>query len=145
MNNIAEITDECSLLEVKTNVKLFLANLFIIQVVFVLLSHLYITATNYVPAGIAANLLSPRELSYFVWDFWLISFLIIGIFLGYSILKRKEELPLYFLASSPAITIMLSLLRDVSFLQIIMLSSLSCAIVIQVNFQRVKQLVLMRD
>ena len=59
---------------------------------------------------------------------------------GYSILNKTKDFPLYSLLIYPAALVILSMVRDVSFLQVIVLSLLSCAVVLKFYYQRVTQL-----
>ena len=59
--------------------------------------------------------------------------------MGYSMVKKVKELPLYLLIAYPVILIVLSVIRDVSSIQIAVLSTLSCAIVLKVNVERAIQ------
>jgi len=134
-----DIEPELSFMEIKSSLKLSLINIFSVQLVFQIFALLFIQVTSYFQTTSSLNLLSPRELSSFVWDMWLIVFLLSFFLVGCSVLNKIKLIPLYFLVSYPAILVVFSMVRDVSLFHVTAFSLLSCASVIQINYQWVKQ------
>jgi len=135
-----DIEKEPSLMEIKAGVKLSLISLFSVQLVFQIFTIIYIQIISYFHSTSSLDILSPRGLSHFAWDMWLIAILLSFSLFGYSILKKAKDFPLYLLFVYPTTLVILSLVREVSLVQVVILSSLSCAVVLQFNYQRVKQL-----
>jgi len=140
MHQVTDSAAELSFMESKTGLKLFIISLFSVQFFFHLFASIYIQIVLYFQLTLNINTLSPRVLSSFALDTWLIVFLVSLSLLGYSILKKVKDFPLYLLIAYPAILITLSLARDVSSFQIILLSLLSCALALQFNYRKIKQI-----
>lgn len=139
MHKLADTT-ELSLLETKMGLKLFIISLFSVQLFFHVSASIYIQMISYFQLTSHLKALSPRLLSSFALDTWLIIFLVSFSLIGYSILKKVNHFPLYLLIFYPTILILLSSVRDVSSFQVIIFSLLSCAVVLQFSYQKVKQL-----
>jgi hypothetical protein len=135
-----ETNTEISFMESKTGLNSFIICLVSIQFVFHLLASIYSQIIPYFQLTSNLNALNPRLLSSFALDTWLIVFLVSFSVLGYSILKKVKDFSLYLLIVYPAILITLSLVRNVSSLQIILFSLLSCAAILQFSYQKIKQL-----
>jgi hypothetical protein len=127
-------------MESKTGLKSFLIGLVSIQFTFHLLASTYSQIVPYFQLTSNLNALNPRLLGSFALDTWLIVFLVSLSLVGYSVLNKVKDFSLYLLIFYPAILITLSLFRDVSSLQIILFSLLSCAIILQFSYQKIKQL-----
>lgn len=140
MHAFTDTEVELSFMETKTEIKSFLISLFSVQFIFHLLASIYIQIISYFQFTLNLGFLSPRSLSSFALDTWLIVLFLIFFFIGYSMLKKAKDFPLYLLTVYPAVLVLLSLLRDVSLFQIFVFSLLSCVVVLQVSYQRVKQL-----
>lgn len=140
MYKTTDMEKELSFMEIKVGMKPSLISLFSAQLVFQLFTLLYVQIISYFPTISNIELLKPRGLSYFAWDMWLMVFLLSSSLIGYSILKKTQDFPLYLLFVYPFSLLVLSLLRDVSFIQVVGLSLLSCVAVLKINFQRVKHL-----
>ena len=140
MYNSQNIEKEPSLMEIKAEVKLSLISIFSVQLAFQIFATIYIQAISYFQSIFNFSLLNPRGLSNFVWDMWLIAILLSCCLFGYSNLKKAKYFPVYLLIVYPAIVTILSLVRDVSLVQVVILSLLSYVVVLQLNYQRVKQL-----
>ena len=133
------IETELSFMKMKRGIKSSLINLFSVQFVFQILVILFIEIISYFQPTSSLNILRPRGLSSFAWDMWLMVFLLSFFLVGCSTLNKIKVLPLYSLTIYPAILVMFSIIRDVSALQIIVFSLLSCAVVLQINYQRIKE------
>lgn len=135
-----EIEHEPRFMEIKKDVKSSVISLCSTQLIFQIFTQLYIQMMSYFPTTENFTFLSPLGLNSFAWDMWLAIILLIFSLISYSALKKVKDFPLYLLISYPATLLIFSLVRDVSLLQVATFSLLSCALVLQVNFQRVKQL-----
>ena len=140
MYKLTETNTELSFVESKTGLKSFLIGLVSVQIFFHLFASIYSQIVPYFQLTLNINALNPRLLSSFALDTWLIVFLVSLSLVGYSILKKVKEFSLYLLIIYPVILITLSLVRDVSSLQIILFSLLFCAIILQFSYQKIKQL-----
>lgn len=140
MYKTTDIEKELSFIDIKIGIKSSLISLISVQLVFQIFTLVYIQIISYFPTISTSELLSPRGLNYFAWDMWLMIFLLSSSLVGYSILKKTKDFPLYLLLVYPASLVILSMVRDVSFFQVIALSLLSCAAVLKFNYQRVTQL-----
>jgi hypothetical protein len=140
MYKLTETNKELSFMESKTGLKSFLIGLVSIQFTFHLLASTYSQIVPYFQLTSNLNALNPRLLGSFALDTWLIVFLVSLSLVGYSVLNKVKDFSLYLLIFYPAILITLSLFRDVSSLQIILFSLLSCAIILQFSYQKIKQL-----
>ena len=140
MHKSKEIKPELSFTEKKHDLKSSLISFFSMQLVFHILVILFIEVTPYFQATSSFQILNPQGLSSFSSDMWLIMFLFIFFLIGYAVLNKIKELPIYLLTVYPAILIVISMIRDTSSLQVILLSLLSCSIVLQINYQKVKHL-----
>jgi hypothetical protein len=138
--NSLDVEKELSLIDIKVGIKLFLISIFSVQIIFQILSTIYIEATTYFQLSSNLNVFIPRGLSHFSWDMWLIIILFSLVLLGYSMLKKIKDFPLYLLFIYPSTLTIFSLVRDVSLIQVAMFSLLASAIVVQINYQRIKQL-----
>lgn len=133
-------TTELSFIESKTGLKSFIISLFSVQFIFHVIASIYIQIISYFQPTIHLHALNPRLLSSFALDTWLIIFLVSLSVLGYSILKKVNHFPLYLLIVYPTILILLSSVRDVSLFQALIFSLLSCTVILQFSYQKVKQL-----
>lgn len=136
--NSLDIEKELSLIDIKVGIKLSLISIFSVQIVFQILSSIYIQVTSHFQlTSNYFNVFYPRGLSYFSWDMWFIIILFSFVLLGYSKLKKVKYFPLYLLFIYPSTLIIFSLLRDVSLIQVAIFSLLSCSIVIYMSYQRI--------
>jgi len=135
-----DIEKELSFIDIKIGIKSSLISLISVQLVFQILTLVYIQIISYFPTISTIELLGPRGLNHFSWDMWLMVILLSFTLVGYSILNKTKDFPLYSLLIYPAALVILSMVRDVSFLQVIVLSLLSCAVVLKFYYQRVTQL-----
>lgn len=140
MHQLTDTPAELSFMESKAELKLFTGCLVSIQLLFHLFASTYIQLTSYLSATLTIDALSPRLLSSFAADTWLILFIVSFSVIGYSVLKKIKNIPLYLLMAYPVILLLLSLARDISSLQILVLSLLSSAIVLSFSYQKIKQL-----
>ncbi len=140
MHQLTDSVAELSFMQSKAELKLFIISLFSVQFFFHVFASIYIQIISYFQLTLNLNHLSPRLLSSFSLDTWLMVFLVSLSVLGYSILKKVKDFPLYLLIAYPAILITLSLARDVSSFQIILLSLLSYALSLQFNYRKIKQI-----
>lgn len=140
MYTAQEIEKEPLLMEMKAGMKLSLISLFSIQLIFQIFTVFYVQIISYFQSTAHFNILSPRGLSHFSWDMWLIAILLGFSLVGYSILKKMKNFPLYLVVVYPVILVIISMIRNVSLIQVAVFSLLAYAIVLQVNFQRAKQL-----
>lgn len=140
MHKLTDTAVELSFIESTIGLKSFIISLFSVQFLFHVFASLYIPIIAYFQLNFPLKTLSPRLLNSFALDTWLIVFILSFSMLGYSILKRVKDCSLYLLIVYPFILILLSLVRDVSSVQIIVFSLSSCAVVIQFNYQKIKQL-----
>lgn len=140
MYKLTETNTERSFMESKTSLKSFIIGLVSVQFVFHVFASIYSQIIPYFQLTSNLSALSPRLLSSFALDTWLIVFLVSLTVLGYSTLKKVKDFSLYLLIFYPVILITLSLVRDVSSFQIILFSLLSCAAVLQFSYQKIKQL-----
>jgi len=140
MHILSDKETEPSFMDTKTELKSFLISLFSLQLVFYALVFIYIQVISYFQLALNQHILNPRLLSSFAFDTWLIVFLLIFSLIGYSMVKKIKYLPFYLLIAYPAILVMLSLPRDVSLLQVFVFSLLSCAVVLNFSYQKIKQL-----
>jgi hypothetical protein len=138
--SVTDLEKQPSLMELKAGVKQSLISLFSAQLIFQVFAILYIQLISYIQSAFNLDFLSPRGLSNFAWDMWLMMILLTFSLIGYSVLKKAKDFPLFLLVVYPAALSILSMVRDVSIIQVIVLSLLSCAVVLQVNYKRVKQL-----
>lgn len=140
MHQLTDSVAELSFMESKTGLKIFIISLFSVQFFFHVFALLYIQIISNFQLALNFNASNPRLLSTFALDVWIIVFLVSLSLVGYSILKKVKEFSLYLLIAYPTMLITLSLVRDVSPFQVLILSLLSCAIVIRFNYQKIKQL-----
>lgn len=140
MYQTTNVEQELSFSDIKIELKPSLISLFSIQLIFQMFTLAFIQIMSYFQTHHIDNVLSPRGLSLFSWDMWLMMILFSVTLIGYSILKKTKEFSLYLLLIYPASLILLSLVRDVSILQVMSLSLLSCVTVIKYNCYRLKQL-----
>lgn len=140
MYTVQEIEKEPLLMEMKAGMKLSLISLFSVQLIFQILTAVYVQIISYFQSTANFNILSPRGLSYFSWDMWLIAILLGFSLAGYSVLKKVKDFPLYLVIVYPVILVTISMIRNVSLIQVVVFSLLACAVVLQINFQRAKQL-----
>jgi len=141
---IKDREQELTFMEIQSGLKLSLISIFSVQLVFQILVLLFIQMTSYFRTTLSLNILSPRGLSSFALDMWLMAFVLSLSLLGYSFLYKTKDFPLYSLAVYPAILIIFAMIRDVSFLQVVSFSLLSCAAVLQIIYQKIKQLEFLR-
>ena len=140
MYQTTDVEKELSFIEKKIGIKSSLISLCSVQLVFQILTLIYIQIISYFPTISTIVLLSPRGLNHFSWDMWLMVILLSFTLVGYSILNKTKNFPLYSLLIYPAALVILSMVRDVSFFQVIVLSLLSCVAVLKFNYQRITQL-----
>ncbi|GAA6171800.1 hypothetical protein NBRC116592_14700 [Colwellia sp. KU-HH00111] len=140
MYQTTNVEQELSFSDIKIELKPSLISLFCIQLIFQMFTLAFIQIMSYFQTHYIHNVLSPRGLSLFSWDMWLMMILFSVTLIGYSILNKTKEFSLYLLLIYPASLILLSLVRDVSILQVMSLSLLSCVTVIKYNCYRLKQL-----
>lgn len=140
MYRTQDIEPEISFMEMKSGLKQSLINIVSVQLVFQIFAILFIQIISYFRVTISLNILNPEGLNLFAWDMWLIVILLSAFLVGSSILNKIKVIPLYSLIIYPAILVMFSIIRDVSSIQIIIFSLLSCSVVLKINYQRVKQL-----
>lgn len=129
-----------SFMESKIGLKPFIISLFSIQFIFHVSASIYIQIISYFQLDLNLYTLSPRLLSSFALDTWLIVFLVSFSVVGYSILKKVKDFSIYMLIGYPATLVLLSLIRDVSLFQTIIFSFLSSVIVLQFSYQKIKQI-----
>jgi hypothetical protein len=130
---------EPAVIETKIGMTLSIISLFCVQFSFQIFTLLYRNVISYFQLSANFTILNPRELSSFAMDMWVMMILLSFFLMGYSMVKKVKELPLYLLIAYPVILIVLSVIRDVSSIQIAVLSTLSCAIVLKVNVERAIQ------
>lgn len=140
MHQLTDTPAELSFIESKAALKLFIGCLVSIQLLFHLFASTYIQLTSHLSATLTLNALSPRLLGSFAADTWLILFIVSFSVIGYSVLKKIKDMPLYLLMTYPVILLVLSLARDVSSVQIFVLSLLASAVVLSFSYQKIKQL-----
>jgi hypothetical protein len=131
---------ESSLMEVKVGMKLSLISIFSVQLAFQIFTTIYIHAISYFQSNISFSIFSPRGLNNFASDMWLIAILLSLFLIGYSILQKTKDFPLYLIFVFSGILTLFSLIRNVSLVQVVLFSLLSCTVVLLFNYQRVKQL-----
>ena len=140
MYQTTDVEKELSFIEIKIGIKSSLISLCSVQLVFQILTLIYIQIISYFPTISTIVLLNPRRLNHFSWDMWLMVILLSFTLVAYSILNKTKNFPLYSLLIYPAALVILSMVRDVSFFQVIVLSLLSCVAVLKFNYQRITQL-----
>ena len=142
MYNSADIDPEkeSSLMEVKVGMKLSLISIFSVQLAFQIFTTIYIHAISYFQYNISFSIFSPRGLNNFASDMWLIAILLSLSLIGYSILQKTKDFPLYLIFVFSGILTLFSLIRNVSLVQVALFSLLSCTVVLLFNYQRFKQL-----
>ena len=131
---------ETSFMEMKSGLKLSLINLVSVQLIFQILAVLFLQLMSYSEITIDLAILNPKGLNLFAWDMWLIVILLSTFLVGGSILNKLKVIPLYSLIIYPVILILFSVIRDVSSIQIMLFSLLSCGIVLKINYQKVKEI-----
>ncbi|MCI2283585.1 hypothetical protein L3081_09520 [Colwellia sp. MSW7] len=110
------------------------------QLIFQILAVLFLQLMSYSEITIDLAILNPKGLNLFAWDMWLIVILLSAFLVGGSILNKLKVIPLYSLIIYPVILILFSVIRDVSSIQIMLFSLLSCGIVLKINYQKVKEI-----
>jgi len=141
---IKDSEPELTFMEIKSGLKLSLISIFSIQLVFQILVLLFIQIISYLQSTLSLNILSPRGLSSFALDMWLMVLVLSLSLVGYSFLYKTKDFPLYSLTVYPALLIFVSMIRDVSLLQVIVFSLISCAAVLQIIYHKIKQLEFLR-
>ena len=131
---------ELSFMESKIELNTFILNLFAIQFVFHIVASIFIYITSYFELSSGIQDLNPKLLSSFALDTWIIVLLASFSLIGYSVIAKIKTFSLHLLFAYPTILILLSFVRDVSLLQIIILSIISSTIVLPFSFQKIKQL-----
>ena len=144
MYKIKDSEPELTFMEIKSGLKLSLISIFSIQLVFQILVLLFIQIISYLQSTLSLNILSPRGLSSFALDMWLMVLVLSLSLVGYSFLYKTKDFPLYSLTVYPALLIFVSMIRDVSLLQVIVFSLISCAAVLQIIYHKIKQLEFLR-
>jgi len=137
MYQITNLPTEPSFLESKIGLKYFILSLFTIQFIFHAFALVYIQIILYFQLDSNLQALSPRLLSSFAFDTWLIVFLVSFSAIGYALLKKIKSYSLYILSVYPVILILLAIVRDVSLFQTIVFSFLSSIIVVQFSYQKI--------
>lgn len=137
MYQITNSPTEPSFLESKIGLKYFILSLFTIQFIFHAFALVYIQIILYFQLDSNLQALSPRLLSSFAFDTWLIVFLVSFSAIGYALLKKIKSYSLYILSVYPVILILLAIVRDVSLFQTIVFSFLSSIIVVQFSYQKI--------
>lgn len=137
MYQITNLPTEPSFLESKIGLKYFILSLFTIQFIFHAFALVYIQIILYFQLDSNLQALSPRLLSSFAFDTWLIVFLVSFSAIGYALLKKIKSYSLYILSVYPVILILLAIVRDVSLFQTIIFSFLSSIIVVQFSYQKI--------
>ena len=145
MDNAQETKTELSVMEITVELKLAFFSLLAIQLIFQLFTLLYIQVNEYFNLATHFSFLDPKLLSYFTWDMWFIALLLCGVLFVYAYLKKTTIFPLYLLIIYPTVLMFFALFRQVSFLQVAIFSLVACALVIQVNYQKNKQLELLNS
>lgn len=145
MDNAQETKTELSFMEITVGLKLAFFSLLAIQLIFQLITLLYIQVNVYFNLATHFSFLAPKLLSYFTWDMWFIALLLCGVLFVYAYLKKTTIFPLHLLIIYPAVLMFFAIFRQVSFLQVAIFSLVACALVIQVNYLRNKQLELLNS
>ena len=145
MDNAQETKTELSVMEITVELKLAFFSLLAIQLIFQLFTLLYIQVNEYFNLATHFSFLDPKLLSHFTWDMWFIALLLCGVLFVYAYLKKTTIFPLYLLIIYPTVLMFFALFRQVSFLQVAIFSLVACALVIQVNYQKNKQLELLNS
>ena len=98
MYQITNSPTEPSFLESKIGLKYFILSLFTIQFIFHAFALVYIQIILYFQLDSNLQALSPRLLSSFAFDTWLIVFLVSFSAIGYALLKKIKSYSLYILS-----------------------------------------------
>jgi len=121
---------EPSFFAIKLPILLLILNLFIFQTIF------HLSTATLISVAAQQNLFSFEGLSQFTFDLWFIVILFsIGLF-GYSKLKKQTECLLVLFIIVPVLTILLSLMRDVSSIIVITLSCVIAFLICRYNYQK---------
>lgn len=141
MYNPANIEKTPSFTELKIGLKLTLLSVVGLQLIFQILAKVYIEIVSSIHNFASLPFLDPRGLNSFTWDMWLTVIVLSVALFGFSIVKKVKDLPLYLLITYPSILILFSLVRDVSLIQVLVLSLLAFALILQINLKRVNQVI----
>ena len=141
MYNPANIEKTPSFTELKIGLKLTLLSVVGLQLIFQILAKGYIEVISSIHNFASLPFLDPRGLNSFTWDMWLTVIVLSVALFGFSIVKKVKDLPLYLLITYPSILILFSLVRDVSLIQVLVLSLLAFALILQINLKRVNQVI----
>lgn len=140
MHQIKDIEPEISFVDMKSGLKLSIINIISVQFIFQIIAILFIQIISYFQITVSLSILNPKGLNIFAWDMWLMVILLSVFLVGRSLLYKIKVIPLYSLIIYPAILVMFSMVRDVSSIQVITFSILSYAVVLKINYQKIKQL-----
>ena len=97
MYQTTNVEQELSFSDIKIELKPSLISLFSIQLIFQMFTLAFIQIMSYFQTHHIDNVLSPRGLSLFSWDMWLMMILFSVTLIGYSILNKTKEFSLYLL------------------------------------------------
>ena len=88
MYKLTHTSAELSFIESKIGLKSFIVGLLSIQVIFHVITSIYIQIISYFQLDLHLSALNPRLLDSFALDTWLIVALVIFSVVGYSIVKK---------------------------------------------------------
>lgn len=115
---------------IKLPVLLLIINLLVFQAI------LHLSVVTLTSVAAQQNLFSFEGLSQFIFDLWFTTILFSIGFFGYSKLKKQTECLLVLFIVSPILTVLLSLMRDVSSIIVAILSGVIAFLIYRYNYQK---------